>query len=62
MARAVRIDNACRFRIEMLELQIPRTSNAGADIVAATAMMQAQFEVWVRELPDQWMWSNRRWS
>jgi Kdo2-lipid IVA lauroyltransferase/acyltransferase len=62
MARAVRLDNACRFRIELVELQIPRTSNASADITAATAMMQAQFETWVRELPDQWMWSNRRWS
>jgi Kdo2-lipid IVA lauroyltransferase/acyltransferase len=62
MARAVRLDNACRFRIEMVELQIPRSANAGADILAATAMMQAQFEAWVREMPDQWMWSNRRWS
>jgi Kdo2-lipid IVA lauroyltransferase/acyltransferase len=62
MARAVRVGNACRFRIEMIELQIPRTGNASADIQAATAMMQAQFEAWVRELPEQWMWSNRRWS
>jgi Kdo2-lipid IVA lauroyltransferase/acyltransferase len=62
LARAVRQDNACRFRIEMVELQIPRTSNAGADILVATAMMQTQFEAWVRERPEQWMWSNRRWS
>jgi Kdo2-lipid IVA lauroyltransferase/acyltransferase len=62
MSRAVRLDNACRFRIEILELQTPRTANQGADILACTTMMQAQFEAWVRDKPEQWMWSNRRWS
>ena len=28
----------------------------------ATADMTEQFEEWVRENPEQWMWSNRRWS
>jgi KDO2-lipid IV(A) lauroyltransferase len=24
--------------------------------------MQEQFETWIREAPEQWMWSNRRWG
>jgi KDO2-lipid IV(A) lauroyltransferase len=24
--------------------------------------MQRQFEDWIRDAPEQWMWSNRRWS
>jgi lauroyl/myristoyl acyltransferase len=23
--------------------------------------MQRNFEHWIRENPDQWMWSNKRW-
>jgi KDO2-lipid IV(A) lauroyltransferase len=62
MARCTRIGTESRFRIELKELKIPRTADAGADIKAATAAMQAQFEAWIREVPEQWMWSNRRWS
>lgn len=62
MARCLRVGNESRFTIEMKELRIPRTANAGDDIKWATAEMTRQFEVWVREAPEQWMWSNRRWS
>ena len=62
MARCVRLGSAVRFRIELVELRIPRTANQGEDIKWATAAMQRQFEVWIREAPEQWMWSNRRWS
>jgi Kdo2-lipid IVA lauroyltransferase/acyltransferase len=62
MARCVRLGTASRFRIEMTELRIPRTANQSADIKEATAAMTQQFEAWVREAPEQWMWSNRRWS
>ena len=41
---------------------MPRTANQGEDVRAIMAAMQAQFEVWIREAPEQWMWSNRRWS
>ncbi|MDX2264497.1 MAG: hypothetical protein NW215_05965 [Hyphomicrobiales bacterium] len=45
----------------MRELKVPWTDDPDADIRAAAAM-QAQFEAWIREAPEQWMWSNRRWS
>jgi Kdo2-lipid IVA lauroyltransferase/acyltransferase len=62
MARALRVGTSSRFRIELKELRIPRTANQSEDIKWATAEMTRQFEEWVREAPEQWMWSNRRWS
>jgi Kdo2-lipid IVA lauroyltransferase/acyltransferase len=62
MARCLRVGTSSRFRIEMKELRIPRTANQSEDIRWATAEMTRQFEAWVREAPEQWMWSNRRWS
>ncbi|HET6388168.1 lysophospholipid acyltransferase family protein [Hyphomicrobium sp.] len=62
MARCRRIGRDSRFEIELKELRVPRTANQGDDVKWATAEMQRQFEAWVREYPEQWMWSNRRWS
>jgi KDO2-lipid IV(A) lauroyltransferase len=62
MARCLRIGTSSRFRIEIKELRVPRTANQSADVRAIMVAMQQQFESWVREAPEQWMWSNRRWS
>lgn len=62
MSRCVRVGRDSRFQIELKELRVPRTANASADIRTIMTEMQAQFEVWVRECPEQWMWSNRRWG
>jgi KDO2-lipid IV(A) lauroyltransferase len=62
IGRCIRIGAESRFRIAMQELKVPWTDDPDADIRAATAAMQAQFEAWIRETPEQWMWSNRRWS
>ena len=62
MARCLRVGTSSRFRIELKELRIPRTANPSDDIKWATAEMTRQFEDWVRDAPEQWMWSNRRWS
>jgi KDO2-lipid IV(A) lauroyltransferase len=61
IGRCTRIGKQSRFRIEFHELKVPRTASAADDVKAMTAAMQAQFEAWVRETPEQWMWSNRRW-
>ena len=61
MCRCLRIGRSSRFSIELKELKVPRTANAGEDVRAITAAMQQQFEAWIREAPEQWMWSNRRW-
>ena len=62
LARCLRIGKASRFRIEIKELKVPRSANAGDDVKWVTAAMQREFEAWIRESPEQWMWSNRRWS
>lgn len=62
LARCVRKGRSSRFWIELEELRIPRTADQGADIRWAMEEMQRVFERWVREHPEQWMWSNRRWS
>ena len=62
MGRCLRIGTSSRFHIELKELRVPRTANQADDIRVTTAAMQAQFEEWVREAPEQFMWSNRRWS
>jgi Kdo2-lipid IVA lauroyltransferase/acyltransferase len=62
MARCLREGAQSRFKIEVKELKVPRTANAADDVKWITAAMQAQFEAWVREAPEQWMWRNRRWG
>ena len=62
MARCLRIGRDSRFEIELKELRVPRTANQGEDVKWATAEMTRQFEAWVREFPEQRMWSNRRWK
>ena len=62
LARCTRVGTESRFRIEMKELKVPRTVNQADDVRTITAAMQKQFETWIRDAPEQWMWSNRRWG
>lgn len=62
LTRCRRVGTQSRFEIELVELRVPRTKNQGEDIREMMGEMQKQFEVWIRESPEQWMWSNRRWS
>jgi len=62
MSRCLRVGRQSRFTIELKELKVPRSANAADDVKWITAAMQQQFEAWIRETPEQWMWSNRRWG
>lgn len=62
LARCLRIGTESRFQVEIKELKVPRSANPGEDVKWITAAMQREFEAWIREAPEQWMWSNRRWS
>jgi KDO2-lipid IV(A) lauroyltransferase len=61
MGRCLRIGTESRFRIDIAELNVPRTGDKAADVRELTAAIFAQFECWIREHPDQWMWWNTRW-
>jgi KDO2-lipid IV(A) lauroyltransferase len=60
LGRCRRIDASSRFRFEYRELMVPRSADPAADIQAMTAELAAQFEAWIREAPEQWMWWQRR--
>ena len=51
-----------RFSIRIEPIPVPRTDDRAADALAATAALQAQFEAFIREAPEQWMWGHRRWD
>jgi Kdo2-lipid IVA lauroyltransferase/acyltransferase len=59
--RVVRLPHA-RFRVEMKRVRVPNTDNRLEDIRVTTAALQATFETWIRERPEQWMWTHRRWG
>ena len=62
MSRCLRVGRQSRFQIELKELKVPRSTNQSDDVKWITTEMQKQFEAWIREAPEQWMWSNRRWG
>jgi KDO2-lipid IV(A) lauroyltransferase len=58
--RAVRLPRS-HFRLEVVEIPVPQTEDAQADVAAATQAIQGQFEAWIRERPGEWMWVQDRW-
>jgi len=62
VGRCRRVPPGSRFSIDVVEVKYVESSSVTADIAAITTAIQAQFEAWIRETPEQWMWSNRRWS
>jgi KDO2-lipid IV(A) lauroyltransferase len=51
-----------RFRVRVAPVVVPVSDDREADIAAATANVQAQFEAFLRLAPEQWMWAHRRWD
>jgi KDO2-lipid IV(A) lauroyltransferase len=51
-----------RFALRIERVDVPHTADRDADVRAATSNLQARFEEFVREAPEQWMWAHRRWD
>lgn len=51
-----------RFKMQMVEVAVARTGDRNADVIATTQSVQSAFEVFVREIPEQWMWAHKRWQ
>jgi len=50
-----------RIRFDPM-LQLARTGDDAADVVANTALFTKVIESYVRRYPDQWLWVHRRWK
>jgi Kdo2-lipid IVA lauroyltransferase/acyltransferase len=51
-----------RFSIRIAPISMPRTNNSAADALVATQALQRQYEAFIREAPEQWMWAHRKWD
>ncbi len=60
-ARVMRLPDA-RFSMRIERIEVPRTADRDADVSAATTALQARFEEFIREAPEQWTWAHRRWD
>ena len=60
IARCRRLENGSRFLVNVKELPVVRTRDRDADMFNMTSAIALQFEEWIRETPEQWMWWQRR--
>jgi Kdo2-lipid IVA lauroyltransferase/acyltransferase len=51
-----------RFSIRIMPISMPQTNNSAADALVATQALQRQYEAFIREAPEQWMWAHRKWD
>ena len=50
------------FVMRLEQVEVPHSDDRHADVLATTAAVQAQFERFIRDTPEQWMWGHRRWD
>jgi KDO2-lipid IV(A) lauroyltransferase len=58
----VKREKGARFSVKTEPVPLQKTGDRDADIAATTASLQAAYERFVREAPEQWMWAHRRWA
>jgi KDO2-lipid IV(A) lauroyltransferase len=58
VARSIRLGRQSRFIAEAIEIPVPDTGDRQADIQALTTVIMGHFEEWIRQFPEQWLWSQ----
>ncbi len=58
VARTIRIGRQSRFVGDAIEIPVTDTGNRQADIQAVTTDIMRHFEEWIRQFPEQWLWSQ----
>ena len=61
-AAAVVRTKGAHFVMRIEPVEVPRGDDRDADVLATTAAVQARFEQFIRDNPEQWMWAHRRWD
>ncbi len=61
-AVAVVRTKGAHFAMRIEPVEVPRGDDRDADVLATTAALQARFEQFIRDDPEQWMWAHRRWD
>ncbi|MCI0349479.1 MAG: lipid A biosynthesis acyltransferase, partial [Acidobacteriales bacterium] len=52
-----------KYRVQLLPaLELIRTGNDEADVVANTQLFTKVIEQYARQYPEQWLWVHRRWK
>jgi len=58
LGRTIRLGSEAQFLVEMQEIAVPHSDDPEHDIRAATLAIKEQFEAWICQYPQQWLWSQ----
>lgn len=62
IAGAVLRTEGVHFRALLQAIDVPVTDERDRDIQQATQALHDTFESWIRQSPEQWMWTHRKWA
>lgn len=62
IAGAVLRTKGVHFSVTLREIEVSQTDDRDRDIQEATQRMHDAFEEWIRQAPEQWMWTHRKWA
>ena len=62
LAGVVVRENGVHFRAKIERIDVPHSDDRNRDIQIATQRLHDMFERWIRENPEQWMWTHRKWA